>query len=81
MTTHHIPARQRGTSGPKIFPIGLGCMSFSGMYGAFDAEAGIDTIHAALDAGVRLLHTGDFYANQCCARQPLCRGTDGASRQ
>jgi len=58
-----VKPRQLGLAGPQTFPIGLGCMSFSGMYGAFDAAAGIDTIHAALDAGVTLLDTGDFYGN------------------
>jgi aryl-alcohol dehydrogenase-like predicted oxidoreductase len=53
--------RQLGTNGPKVFPIALGCMGMSGMYGqAVDAES-IATIHAAIDAGVNLLDTGDFY--------------------
>jgi aryl-alcohol dehydrogenase-like predicted oxidoreductase len=56
-----IAPRPLGRSGPQVYPIGLGCMSFSGMYGAYDAAAGVDTIHAALDAGVTLLDTGDFY--------------------
>jgi aryl-alcohol dehydrogenase-like predicted oxidoreductase len=38
-------------------------MSFSGMYGDYDESAGIATIHAALDAGVSLLDTGDFYGS------------------
>ncbi|MEO8671435.1 MAG: aldo/keto reductase [Tahibacter sp.] len=58
-----ILSRQLGRTGPSTFPIGLGCMSFSGMYGAYDTAAGIDTIHAALDSGVTLLDTGDFYGN------------------
>jgi len=39
----------------------LGCMGMSGMYGAADENESIATIHAALDAGVTLLDTGDFY--------------------
>ncbi|HEV7529355.1 MAG TPA: aldo/keto reductase [Solirubrobacteraceae bacterium] len=39
----------------------LGCMGMSGMYGPADREQSIATIHAALDAGVNLLDTGDFY--------------------
>ncbi len=39
----------------------LGCMGMSGMYGAADDNESIATIHAALDAGVTLLDTGDFY--------------------
>ncbi len=41
--------------------IGLGCMAMSGMYGPADRAAGIATINAALDAGINLLDTGDFY--------------------
>lgn len=59
----NVPTRQLGRSGPQSFPIGLGCMSFSGMYGGYDPQAGIATIHAALDQGVNLLDTGDFYGN------------------
>jgi aryl-alcohol dehydrogenase-like predicted oxidoreductase len=41
--------------------IALGCMGMSGMYGDSDENEGIATIHAALDRGVTLLDTGDFY--------------------
>src|SRR5262245_9201609 len=50
-----------GTTGPEVFSIGLGCMGMSGMYGAADEAESIATIHAALDAGITLLDTGDFY--------------------
>jgi aryl-alcohol dehydrogenase-like predicted oxidoreductase len=53
--------RQLGTNGPKVFPIALGCMGMSGMYGQADDAESIATIHAAIDAGVNLLDTGDFY--------------------
>jgi aryl-alcohol dehydrogenase-like predicted oxidoreductase len=53
--------RRLGTDGPAVFPIGLGCMGMSGMYGPSDRAESIATIHAALDAGVTLLDTGDFY--------------------
>src|SRR5208283_1653387 len=36
-------------------------MGMSGMYGPADENESIATIHAALDAGVTLLDTGDFY--------------------
>jgi len=52
---------QLGKTGPNVFPIGLGCMGFSGMYGATDDAESIATIQAAIDAGVTLLDTGDFY--------------------
>ena len=44
-----------------MFPLALGCMGMSGMYGAADEAESIATIHAALDAGVTLLDTGDYY--------------------
>ena len=58
--TRHA-ARQLGTAGPKVFPLALGCMGMSGMYGPADESESISTIHMALDRGVTLLDTGDFY--------------------
>jgi len=48
-------------SGPEVFPIALGCMGMSGMYGDADEQESIATIHAAIDRGVTLIDTGDFY--------------------
>jgi aryl-alcohol dehydrogenase-like predicted oxidoreductase len=53
--------RQLGKAGPMTSAIGLGCMGMSGMYGPADRAESIATIHAALDAGVSLIDTGDFY--------------------
>ncbi len=53
--------RSLGQPGLKVSALGLGCMAMSGMYGASDRSEGIATIHAALDAGITLLDTGDFY--------------------
>jgi aryl-alcohol dehydrogenase-like predicted oxidoreductase len=53
--------RKLGSSGPTVFPIALGCMGMSGMYGPTDDSESIATIHAALERGVNLLDTGDFY--------------------
>ena len=53
--------RQLGKQGPKVSALGLGCMGMSGMYGPADRQESIATIHAALDAGIALLDTGDFY--------------------
>jgi len=44
-----------------VFPLALGCMGMSGMYGPADEKESIATIHAALDRGVTLLDTGDYY--------------------
>jgi aryl-alcohol dehydrogenase-like predicted oxidoreductase len=49
--------------GPVVSRIGLGCMAMSGVYGATDDAASIRTIHAAIDAGIKLLDTGDFYGS------------------
>jgi aryl-alcohol dehydrogenase-like predicted oxidoreductase len=59
MITHQ--PRQLGSSGPLLFPLGLGCMGMSDFYGPADENESIATIHAALDAGITLLDTGDYY--------------------
>lgn len=56
-----LPTRQLGATGPVVSALGLGCMGMSGVYGTADREECIATIHAALDAGITLLDTGDFY--------------------
>jgi aryl-alcohol dehydrogenase-like predicted oxidoreductase len=56
-----MDTRQLGNTGPRVSAIGLGAMGMSGMYGASDRAESIATIHAALDAGVSLIDTGDFY--------------------
>lgn len=54
--------RNLGTTGPQVSALGLGCMGMSALYGDTDRAESIGTVHAALDAGVTLLDTGDFYA-------------------
>src|SRR5690242_9236038 len=54
--------RTLGTNGPQVSALGLGCMGMSALYGEADRTESIATIHAALEAGVTLLDTGDFYA-------------------
>ncbi|MBQ1015168.1 aldo/keto reductase, partial [Micromonospora sp. M51] len=53
--------RTLGTTGPTVSALGLGLMGMSDLYGATDEAESIATIHAALDAGITLLDTGDFY--------------------
>lgn len=53
--------RRLGSNGPTVFPLALGCMGMSGWYGPADERESIATIHAALEAGVTLLDTGDYY--------------------
>jgi aryl-alcohol dehydrogenase-like predicted oxidoreductase len=50
-----------GSHGSTVSRLGLGCMAMSGMYGPADEAESIATIHAALDAGINLIDTGDFY--------------------
>jgi aryl-alcohol dehydrogenase-like predicted oxidoreductase len=67
-------SRKLGTSGPAVSAIGLGCMGMSDFYGTADRAESIATIHAALDAGITLLDTGDFYGmghNEMLIREAL----------
>ena len=52
-----------GRNGPRVSSFGLGCMGMSGMYGPADRAESIATIHAALESGITLLDTGDFYGS------------------
>jgi aryl-alcohol dehydrogenase-like predicted oxidoreductase len=56
-----MDTRQLGQTGPRVSSIGLGLMGMSGMYGPAEEAESIATVHAALDAGINLLDTGDFY--------------------
>jgi aryl-alcohol dehydrogenase-like predicted oxidoreductase len=53
--------RRLGKNGPEVSTLGLGLMGMSDLYGPADEQESIATIHAALDAGITLLDTGDFY--------------------
>ncbi len=53
--------RSLGSTGPSVSALGLGCMGMSDFYGPADETESIATIHAALDVGITLLDTGDFY--------------------
>ena len=55
------PSRSLGSSGPSVFPLALGAMGMSAMYGKTDEAECIATIHAAIDQGMNLIDTGDFY--------------------
>ncbi|RKG82704.1 aldo/keto reductase [Corallococcus sp. CA049B] len=54
---------QLGRTGPRVFPIALGCMGMSGAYGPSDENESIATLREAIDRGVTLLDTADFYAS------------------
>jgi aryl-alcohol dehydrogenase-like predicted oxidoreductase len=66
--------RSLGATGPRVSALGLGLMGMSGVYGPSDRAESIATIHAALDAGITLLDTGDFYGmghNELLIREAL----------
>ena len=70
-----------GRGGPLVSRVGLGLMGMSGIYGRADDAESITTIRAALDAGITLLDTGDFYGmghNELLLRDAL-RGVDRSS--
>jgi len=60
--------RALGASGPRVSALGLGAMGMSDFYGPNDERESIATIHAAIDAGITLIDTGDFYG---CGRNEL----------
>jgi aryl-alcohol dehydrogenase-like predicted oxidoreductase len=69
-----MKTRTLGRNGPVVSALGLGCMGMSGVYGAADRGESIATIHAALDRGITLLDTGDFYGsghNELLIREAL----------
>lgn len=53
--------RKLGQNGPTVSALGLGCMGMSDLYGATDRKESIATIHEAIEGGVTLFDTGDFY--------------------
>ncbi len=66
--------RTLGSGGPRVSALGLGCMGMSDFYGPADDTESIATIEAALDAGITLLDTGDYYGmghNELLLREAL----------
>ena len=61
MDTRTLGETASQTSALEVSALGLGCMGMSDFYGPADRDEGIATIHAALEAGITLLDTGDFY--------------------
>ncbi len=69
--------RRLGARGPEVSAVGLGCMAMSGTYGPVEDAECIATIHEALEKGVTLLDTGDFYGrghNELLLREALKGG-------
>ena len=72
-----MQTRKLGSTGPQVAQLGLGLMGMSDFYGPADRAESLATIHAALDAGVTLLDTGDFYGmghNELLLREALAAG-------
>jgi aryl-alcohol dehydrogenase-like predicted oxidoreductase len=75
-----MTTRSLGSGGPEVSALGLGCMGMSDFYGPADEGESIATIQAALDDGITLLDTGDYYAaghNELLIREAL----QGRSRE
>ena len=53
--------RQLGANGPKVYPIGLGCMSFGGFSGATTETASFAAMDAAWDIGITFFDTANVY--------------------
>ncbi len=76
-----MQTRTLGQNGPIVSAIGLGCMGMSAFYGPADAGESVATIRAALDAGVAMFDTGDFYGmgdNEVLLRDALAGRRDRA---
>jgi aryl-alcohol dehydrogenase-like predicted oxidoreductase len=76
----HAKPRTLGNSQLSVFPIGLGCMSFSGAYGKSDDAEAIRVIHHALDRGVTFLDSSDMYGwghNETLLGKALAGGRRG----
>ncbi|MHA6799823.1 aldo/keto reductase [Bounagaea algeriensis] len=66
--------RTLGSTGPRVSALGLGLMGMSDFYGPADRAESAATVRAAIDAGVTLLDTGDFYGsghNELLLREAL----------
>lgn len=75
-----MKTRNLGSHGPVVSALALGCMGMSGMYGQSEESESVRTIHAAMDAGITLLDTGDFYGmghNELLIRKALEGGRRG----
>jgi aryl-alcohol dehydrogenase-like predicted oxidoreductase len=69
-----------GKDGPAVSAIGLGAMGMSDFYGPADRSESIATIRAALDAGINLIDTGDFYGSGH-NEMLICEALRGRNRQ
>jgi len=72
-----MQTRKLGRTGPQVAQLGLGLMGMSDLYGPADRKESLATIRAAMEAGVTLLDTGDFYGmghNELLVAEALAAG-------
>ncbi len=72
-----MKTRKLGTDGPQVSALGLGCMAFSGSYGPANDAQSVAVIQAALEQGITMLDTADFYGmghNEMLIREALWNG-------
>jgi aryl-alcohol dehydrogenase-like predicted oxidoreductase len=53
--------RRLGAGGPMVSALGLGCLSFGGMFGATDTATSLRCLDAAWEAGITFLDTANVY--------------------
>ncbi|HET9224797.1 MAG TPA: aldo/keto reductase [Roseiflexaceae bacterium] len=70
--------RLLGANGLRVAALGLGCIGMSDLYSSADEAESIATIHAALESGITLLDTSDWYGMG--HNEPLLREVATASR-
>jgi aryl-alcohol dehydrogenase-like predicted oxidoreductase len=75
-----IPFRTLGTTGPRVSALGLGAMGMSDLYGPADDDESIATLHAAIDAGLNLIDTADFYGSGA-NEMLIARALKGCNRE
>jgi len=61
MSENESLRRRLGRNGPEVLPIGLGCMSLSGVYGTSDETQGVALIQRAIELGVDHFDSSDMY--------------------
>ena len=69
-----MSTKRLGAQGPEVSSLGLGCMGMSDLYGPADRQESLRTLREALEAGITLLDTGDFYGmghNELLLREGL----------